>query len=44
MFETTQAMTTIDVNSGNHDAPARAVNLEAAQIIARQISCVALAG
>ena len=44
MFETTQAMTTIDVNSGNHDAPARAVNLEAAQIIARQIRLRGLGG
>ena len=44
MFETTQAMTTIDVNSGSHDAPARAVNLEAAQIIARQIRLRRLGG
>ena len=44
MFETTQAMTTIDVNSGGHDAPARVVNLEAAQIIARQIRLRGLGG
>ncbi len=44
MFETTHAMTTIDVNSGSHDAPARAVNLEAAQVIARQIRLRGLGG
>ncbi len=37
MIETTEAMTTIDVNSGNHEAEALAVNLEAASVIARQI-------
>ena len=44
IFETTQAMTTIDVNSANHDAPARAVNLEAAKSLHGKLGCVALAG
>ncbi|MDD9797907.1 MAG: ribonuclease E/G [Alphaproteobacteria bacterium] len=43
-IEDTQAMTTIDVNSGNHNAPARAVNLEAAATIARQICLRAIGG
>ena len=37
MIETTEAMTTIDVNSGSHGADALTVNLEAAPAIARQI-------
>ncbi len=44
MLETTQAMTTIDVNSGSHDAPARAINVEAAGLIARQIRLRGLGG
>ena len=43
MFETTQAMTTIDVNSAI-TTHRRAVNLEAAQIIARQIRLRGLGG
>lgn len=43
-IEDTQAMTTIDVNSGSHNAPARAVNLEAAATIARQICLRAIGG
>lgn len=37
MIETTEAMTTIDVNSGSHADPALAVNLEAVAMIAGQI-------
>lgn len=37
MIENTEAMTTIDVNSGSHNDDALAVNLEAATAIARQI-------
>lgn len=44
MIEATEAMTTIDVNSGSHDAPAHAVNLEAATHIARQIRLRSLGG
>ena len=44
MIETTEAMTTIDVNSGSDDKPARGVNLEAAAIIGRQMCLRALGG
>lgn len=44
MFETTEAMTTIDVNSGAHNAPPLEVNLEAAAHIARQIELRRLGG
>lgn len=44
MIETTEAMTTIDINSGSHDAPPQAVNLEAAHQIARQIRLRSLGG
>ena len=44
MIETTEAMTTIDVNSGGADGGARAVNLEAAAAVARQIRLRALGG
>lgn len=44
MIETTEAMTTIDVNSGSDDKPARGVNLEAAAIIGRQMRLRALGG
>lgn len=44
MIESTEAMTTIDVNSGGHDAPGVAVNLEAAKIMARQIRLRSLGG
>jgi len=43
-IEDTQAMTTIDVNSGSHNAPARDVNIEAAATIARQICLRAIGG
>jgi len=44
MIETTEAMTTIDVNSGAHNGPAVSVNLEAARMIARQIRLRSLGG
>jgi ribonuclease G len=44
MIEATEAMTTIDVNSGSHDAPPQEVNLEAAHHIARQIRLRSLGG
>jgi ribonuclease G len=44
MIETTEAMTTIDVNSGGADGDALAVNLEAAAAIAKQIRLRALGG
>lgn len=44
MFETTEAMTTVDVNSGAHEGDALAVNLEAARVIASQIRLRALGG
>lgn len=44
MIEPTEAMTTIDVNSGSAEGDALAVNLEAAQAIARQIRLRALGG
>ena len=44
MIETTEAMTTIDVNSGSHDAPALAVNLEAATAIGRQVQLRGIGG
>tara|TARA_B110000971_G_C19996616_1_gene494641 strand:+ start:274 stop:1521 length:1248 start_codon:yes stop_codon:yes gene_type:complete len=44
MIETTEAMTTIDVNSGGDTADARGVNLEAAQAIGRQLRLRALGG
>ena len=44
MIETTEAMTTIDVNSGSDDKLARVVNLEAAAIIGRQMRLRALGG
>lgn len=44
MIEPTEAMTTIDVNSGAAEGDALAVNLEAAQAIARQIRLRALGG
>jgi ribonuclease G len=44
MIETTEAMTTIDVNSGSAEGDARAVNIEAAAIIGRQVRLRALGG
>ena len=44
MVETTEAMTTIDVNSGSAEGDARAVNLEAAALIGRQVRLRALGG
>lgn len=44
MLETTEAMTTIDVNSGAAEGDALAVNLEAAHEIAKQIRLRALGG
>lgn len=44
MIETTEAMTTIDVNSGGDESPARGVNLEAASLIGRQMRLRALGG
>ena len=44
MVETTEAMTTIDVNSGNAEGDALAVNLQAAAAIAKQIRLRALGG
>ncbi len=44
MIETTEAMTTIDVNSGSDEKDARGVNLEAAAAIGRQMRLRALGG
>ncbi len=44
MIETTEAMTTIDVNSGSGEADARGLNLEAAGVIARQLRLRAIGG
>ena len=44
MIETTEAMTTIDVNSGSDEKDARGVNLEAAGVIGRQMRLRALGG
>lgn len=44
MIETTEAMTTIDVNSGGDEKDARGVNLEAAAAIGRQMRLRALGG
>ncbi|MBE8191448.1 MAG: hypothetical protein HAW64_04435 [Alphaproteobacteria bacterium] len=44
MIETTQAMTTIDVNSGAHNAPAAQVNAEAALTIIQHIGLRRLGG
>lgn len=44
MIETTEAMTTVDVNSGAAEADAMAVNVEAAAEIAKQIKLRALGG
>jgi ribonuclease G len=44
MIETTEAMTTIDVNSGGDEKPARGVNLEAAGVIGAQMRLRALGG
>lgn len=44
MIEKTEAMVTIDVNGGAHDAPPLAINLEAAQIIAAQLRLRRLGG
>ena len=44
MIETTEAMTTIDVNSGSDTADARGVNLAAAQAIGAQLRLRALGG
>lgn len=44
MIEYTEAMTAIDVNSGSHNDPALAVNLEAAEAIARQIRLRSIGG
>ncbi len=44
IIEDTQAMTTIDVNSGSHDASAFEINLVAAREIARQIRLRAIGG
>ena len=43
-IETTEAMTTIDVNSGSHSDPALAINLEAVTEIACQIPLRAIGG
>lgn len=44
MIETTEAMTTVDVNSGAAEGDALAVNLEAAVALAKQIRLRALGG
>jgi len=44
MIETTEAMTTVDVNSGAAEGDALAVNLEAAAALAKQIRLRALGG
>ena len=44
MIETTEAMTTIDVNSGRDEKNARGVNLEAASMIGQQMHLRALGG
>ncbi len=44
MIETTEAMTTIDVNSGGHDASPREVNLEAVPVLAQQVKLRGLGG
>ena len=44
MIETTEAMTTVDVNSGSAEGDALAVNLEAAAALAQQIRLRALGG
>ena len=44
MIETTEAMTTIDINSGSHDAEPREINLEAIPVLARQIRLRGLGG
>jgi ribonuclease G len=44
MIETTEAMTTIDVNSAAHNGDALAVNLEAAALIGPQLRLRALGG
>ncbi|NCF79729.1 MAG: hypothetical protein GWP34_07505 [Alphaproteobacteria bacterium] len=44
MIETTEAMTTVDVNSGSTQGDALAVNLEAAAALAQQIRLRALGG
>lgn len=44
MIETTEAMTTVDVNSGSAQGDALAVNLEAAVALAQQIRLRALGG
>lgn len=44
MIETTEAMTTIDVNSGSAEGDARSVNVEAAAHIGRQVRLRALGG
>ncbi|MBL6761769.1 MAG: ribonuclease E/G [PS1 clade bacterium] len=44
MIEPTEAMTTVDVNSGSAEGDALAVNLEAAAAIAKQIRLRALGG
>lgn len=44
MIETTEAMTTIDVNSGSSEGDARSVNLEAAALIGRQVRLRAIGG
>ena len=44
MIEATEAMTTIDVNSGCHNAPSVAVNLEAVALIRQQIPLRVIGG
>lgn len=44
MIETTEAMTTVDVNSGGDDKDARGVNMEAAAAIGRQMRLRSLGG
>ena len=44
MIETTEAMTTVDVNSGSAEGDALAVNLEAASALAGQVRLRALGG
>ncbi len=44
MIETTEAMTTIDVNSGAQDAPPRQINLEAISVLAHHIKLRGLGG
>ncbi len=44
MIETTEAMTTIDINSGKQNAEALAVNLESVKMIHKQVNLRAIGG